>query len=79
MHVRGNMHRYGWRQWDGEMPKGDMQSEMNDECLAAFPFRRDLFFISVLLVNFPAPSSLGRSHLWHFVLICVCKGRERED
>lgn len=35
-------------------------------------FSGDLFFISVPVVDFPASISLGRSHLQHFVDICVC-------
>lgn len=45
-----NMHRYGWKQWDGEMPKGDLQSGMNDAYLACIPFRRDSVGICFSLV-----------------------------
>ena len=45
-----NMHRYAWKQWDGEMPKGDLQSEMNDAFLAGVPFRWDSAGICFSLV-----------------------------
>ena len=49
--IRGeNMSRYGWKQWDSEMPNGYLQTEMNDEYLAGISLRWDSLRICFSLV-----------------------------
>lgn len=60
-----NMHRYGWRQWDREMPREDLESETNVKFLAGISFWRDLFFITVLVDDSPGLLTAGRIHFIH--------------
>lgn len=71
-----NMQRYGWRQWDREMPREDLESEMNVEYLAGISFWRDLFFITVLVDDSPALLTAGRIHLRHFIHTSVKRQRK---
>lgn len=66
-----NMHRYGWKQSDGWMPKGGF-AVRNERWIFGWNsfqmgFSGDLFFISVWVVDFPASLSREQS----FVAFCT--------